>query len=196
MGNFDYNNYLAIIKVRDNIMDPVYLDYYTSTDMNFSVKEMCAFDIAHPKATHPVAAKALDFVCNYKGGRLKPDKWGGGHPLKKIFDDEAPEKFITNLTSSGGTIDIRKNRLYLAEFTNEWYTPIWDDHKPLLLSERKRVLPEYMFWIQFYFSKSLKNIYPFIEELVVDFCEALNTDNGQILDQSTMEKIFDISDKR
>lgn len=196
MGNFDYNNYLAVIKVRDNIMDPVFLDYCISTDMAFSSKEYLSFLAAHPKATHPVAVKALDFVCNYKGGRLKPDKWDAGEPLRKIFDDEAPQKFITSLTRQGITLDIRKNRLYSAEFINKWYTPMWIDHKPLLLSERKRVLPEYMFWIQFYFSKSLKNIYPFIEELVVDFCKALNTDYGQILYQATNETLFDISDKR
>lgn len=196
MGNYDYNNYLAVIKVRDNIMDPVFLDYCISTNMAFSSKEYLSFLAAHPKAMHPVAVKALDFVCNYKGGRLKPDKWGAWDPLREIFDDEAPQKFITSLTRQGITLDMRKNRLYSAEFTNEWYTPIWIEHKPLLLSERKRVLPEYMFWIQFYFSKSLKNIYPFIEELVVDFCEALNTDYGQILDQATNEKLFDISDKR
>ena len=200
MGNYDYNNYLAVIKVRDNIMDSVFLDYCISTDMAFSSKEYDAFLDAHPTATHPVAVKALDFVCNYKGGRLKPDKWGAWDPLREIFDDEAPQKFITSLTRHGGSIDIRKNRLYSAEFINRWYTPIWEGSgkkaKPLLLSERKRVLPEYMFCIQFYFSKSLKNIYPFIEELVVDFCEALNTDYGQILDQSTNEKLFDISDRR
>lgn len=193
MGKWDRENYLAVIKVRDNITDPIYMDYCIRTDMGFSLKEYLAFEAEHPTSTHPVAVKALDFICQYKEGKLKPDKWGYGDPLKRPFDKNAHQMLASLLTRPGGSEDIRKNRFFSAELVNEMYVPMWEGRIPFKMSERTRILPEYMFSMTFYFSKSLKDIYPFIEEFVKDFCDALSTDYGKIIDQSTMETIFDIS---
>ncbi len=200
MGLFDRNNYLAVIKVRDNITDPEYLDYCIRTDMDFSIEEYDEFEREHPMPTHPVPLKALDFICTYKDGKMKPDRWGGGDPLKKNFDDDTPRLLVSILTQPGQGQSIKKRRCYYADFMNEWYCPIWEKEgkfwKPQRLSMKKRVLPDYMFTMTFYFSKSLKNIYPFIEEFVKDFCNALPTDYGKIIDQSTMETIFDVSEQQ
>lgn len=193
MGKWNRDNYLAVIKVRDNITDPIYTDYCIRTDMGFSLKEYLAFEAEHPISTHPVAVKAIDFICKYKEGIMKPDKWGYGDPLKRVFNEDAPRLLTSYITRPGGKESMRKNGFYMADFDNMWHTPIWEGKKPITISMSKAVLPEYMFSMTFYFSKSLKNIYPFIEEFVKDFCSVLSTDYGRIIDQSTMDTVFDVS---
>lgn len=193
MGNYDYNNYLVIVKVRDNITDPAYMKYCVDTDMGFSIKEYLSFEKSHPSSTHPTVVKALKFICSYSGGIMRPDKWGYGEPLKRVFNEDTVHLLISYLTRPGGQESIRKNRFYLADFENEMHVPIWEGKKPIKISERERSLPDYMFTMTFYFSKSLKNILPFIKGFVKEFCKELSTDYGIIVDQLTMETIFDMS---
>ena len=76
------------------------------------------------------------------------------------------------------------------EIKNNTFCPIWCKGVPL---QAKGKLPDYLYSITFYFSKSLKNIYPVLVELTDDFCKHLDTDFGEIIDQSTETVIYKYS---
>ncbi len=124
MGQWDRNNYLVEIKVHENITDPEYLDYCIRTDMDFSIEEYDEFEREHPMPTHPVPLKALDFICTYKDGKMKPDRWD--YNYRKIFDDDAPRLIVSILAYPAGDESIKKRRFYSADFKNEWYCPMWE----------------------------------------------------------------------
>jgi len=190
MGNYNRDNYQIVIKVRDNITDPFYLDYCIRTDMAFSLKEYRQFEYEHPSSFHPLVDSVMNFLCSYSNGCMKPHKWGYGFPLKRLFCDDVKPQLISNLTRPGGQVSILRKRCYTADFENQMYVPMWEDKIPFKMSERKRALPEYMFIMKFIFSKTLNN-YPFLVKFVKDFCEYLSTDYGVIIDQSTDNPLFE-----
>ena len=78
---------------------------------------------------------------------------------------------------------------FRVDIENEYYAAVWEDNKSLT---PKRVLPEYMGKITFYFTKKYKIDMMFLEQLLRDFCAYLNTDIGYIFDQESGKILLDI----
>lgn len=193
MGQFDRNNYLVVIKGKENITDSAYREYCDKTNMMFTIQEYHEFEDCHPHSSHPLIAKMIDFISSYKNGKFRPDKWGFGYPLNREFSDESRDRIISLISLPGGEETLKKLRMYEMEIKNDTFCPIWCKGKPI---ERNRKLPDYLYSITFYFSKSLKNIYPVLVELTEDFCKHLDTDFGEIIDQSTETVIYKYSPEK
>lgn len=84
---------------------------------------------------------------------------------------------------------LKKRYKYTAEIKNDYFAIIFSNGKVLI---PKRVLPEYLGKITFWFSKQRKIDMVFLEQLLRDLCTYLDADNGIIFDQETDEILLDI----
>ena len=87
---------------------------------------------------------------------------------------------------------VKKNKLYSVEIKNRYWGLSWSGNNPRVTIPQ-RVLPEHLGKITFWFPKQRKLDICFLEALVVDFCNYLNTDYGIIFDQENNKILFDLS---
>lgn len=187
MGNYDRKNICVQIEIKENLTDPRYLEFQKNWD--FTEDEYCAFikQIGYT-ATTEISERIIRFFVDYKDGVLMPDRYGAYEPLREHFDVNNLKRYISMISFAAGACLFKKLRKFDAEIDNRGYGFIFVDDAVL---KPKRVLPEYMGRITFWFAKQRKIDMAFLEQLVRDFCAYLNTDVGYIFDQENMTVIFD-----
>lgn len=82
------------IGLKDNISDPWFLEFMKN-NRDYTEKEGFEFESAtYGSRYSPMAEKIIDFICEYKGGVLHPDKCGLWEPLKYVFDVSDKNRYI------------------------------------------------------------------------------------------------------
>ena len=189
MGNFDRKNICIKIEVRENLTDPRYIEFMVNRKhWNFSIKEYTDFSKSITAYTE-MSNRIISFFIGYKKGILMPDRCGTFEPLKNVFKKENLPLYIEWLSMPAGNLYLKKKYKFDVDIENEYYAAVWEDNKSLT---PKRVLPEYMGKITFYFTKKYKIDMMFLEQLLRDFCAYLNTDIGYIFDQESGKILLDI----
>ena len=187
MGNFDYKNICLLIKLKDNLTDPRFLDFMK--DWNFSLQESQEFIKSAGLRYHPIAKKIMRFFVEYKDGLLFPDKCGCFEPLKHVFNVDDLSTYISWLTFPAGNIMLKKKQKFSAEIFNESCGLSFEDG---MVIPSKWIIPEYPSKIIFWFSKQQKINMNFLQVLLCDFCTYLDTDEGLIFDQENLQVLKDI----
>ena len=189
MGNFDYKNICLQIKTRENFTDSMFVEFMK--DWNFTEKEYDKFldTIGDSNISNKYSMRIVDFFINYKDGVLLPDRCGPYEPLSYNFNKNDTSDPIEWLSFPSGSVLLKKRYKYTAEIKNDYFAIIFSNGKVLI---PKRVLPEYLGKITFWFSKQRKIDMVFLEQLLRDLCTYLDADNGIIFDQETDEILLDI----
>jgi hypothetical protein len=191
MGNFDCKNICLQIKIKENLTDWRYLEFVNK--WNFTMDDYLTFyESVKGTIFNEVSERIVEFFVNYKDGILRPDRCGTYDPLKHKFRNEDVFKYQSWLSFPSGCLIFKRNRLYSAEIKNRYWGLSWSGNNPIV-TKPKRILPEYLGKITFWFPKQRKQDMCLLETLIVDFCSYLKTDYGIIFDQENYKVLFDLS---
>ena len=186
MGQFDCNNYIIEVKLRDNVsdrrFDAISIMKPTIKEFN-SIQEKLVSD--HPVYSEK-AEEIIKFFIEYKNGSIKPDRYNNFEPVNKLFDENHLEKPIGMLAYPGGGVCLKKTRMVEVDIDNKTYSFVWVDKEYL---PPKRNLPEYLTIITVFFPKKKNTDLNFIVQLMKDIKETFGADNGKVYYQATGEII-------
>lgn len=192
MGHWDRKNFIIEVGIRESCTDQRYVDYMIEKDFNYSIDEVSAFIKSTTPQYHPLAEKIVLFFACYKNGLLMPDKYDQSEPVRMSFEKDDIEGPIAILSFTGGTLFVKKSRLYEALIKNEGYHFVWEDKKSF---KPKRPLPEYMVNIKIFFSKQRKPKMEFMQQLADDMAEYFDTDYAKIIDQEMASEMPPLYEK-
>lgn len=180
------------IQVRENLTDPRITKFLEEKDWNFSLDDFDAYlDTLERPLYNERARQIVEFLVNYRDGIICPDRYNSCDPIKYPFDKNDISDPIAMLSFPAGDLSMKKLRKYLVLIYNKSYAIIGDGGVEKVLRP-KRVLPEYMGIISFYFLKQWKIDRDFVEQLLRDFCEYLKADYGIMYDNKTGEVLLDL----
>ena len=186
MGQYDRNNYIIEVKLKDNVSDR---RFDAIKCMKPSIKE---FKLLQSKllSDYPTYSKKAEelikFFVEYRNGSIKPDRFNGWEPVNKLFDENHLEKPISMLAFPGGEVYLKKLRCVDVIIRNETFAFVWIDGEYM---EPKVSLPEYLTTITVFFPKKKNTDLDFIIQLMKDIKEAFGADNGKVYYQATGEVI-------
>lgn len=191
MGQFDYKNICLQIEVKNNLTDLRFLDFLHNWD--FTMDEyMHFYESVKGTIFNENSNRIIEFFLNYKNGILKPDRCGTYNPLKHRFNCGDTFKYQEWLSFPSGCLILKKNKMFDVEIKNRYWGLSWSGNNSIV-TKPKRILPENLGLITFWFPKQKKINIEFLKSLLVDFCEYLSTDNGMIFDQENKEVLYDVS---
>ena len=190
MGNFDNKNICLQIEVRDNLTDSRLVEFMK--DWNFTEDECDAFldTMGGETSTTEMSKRIVQFFVDYKNGILLPDKCGGYEPLRENFEKDKLSTYVSWISFPAGVLMLKKKHKYSAEISNRTFAFVFEEDGTTTPPKGK--LPEYLGRITFWFAKQRKIDMVFLEQLLRDFCNYLNTDVGYIFDQENMTVLLDI----
>ncbi len=188
MGNFDHKNICVQIEVRENLTDARMIEFVK--DWNFTIEDFQSYLKSLNGTLSTEKAEAMvRFFIEYQDGILLPDRCGVHEPLRYNFDKDKVSTYVDWISFPAGCLMLKKKRKFDVEIGNRFWGVIWLDGELLV---PKRVLPEYLGRITFWFAKQRKVDMDFLKQLLRDFCSYLNTDVGYIFDQENMTVLFDL----
>lgn len=198
MGRMDFNNYVVMIMMHDDMTDPKHKSFVK--DWNFTNDEYWAFIKENEGAFyHPLAEKILDFFCNFREGTLRPDKWGGAEPLHHLFTPLEFNRIISAFASPGSLL-FTKNRQWSAEVQNcayQWrpaFTREAGRNKPWVLKIPTPKPTKYYTRMRFMFSISRIKDISVLCGLLDDICTYFDAPYGLIFHQETKELFYKYKD--
>lgn len=186
MGQWDYNNYIIEVNLRDNVSDQ---RFDSIRERKPTVKEFKKIEkefLAVAPVYTKKAEEIIRFFLRYKNVSLRPDKWNYWEPVNKIIDYSNISKLISGLASPGGGVYLKKTRGFEIEIENHTYSFIWEDG---IYLEPKRALPEYLTTIKVFFPKKKNTDTDVIVQLMRDIKSEFCADNGKVYYQATGEII-------
>lgn len=192
MGNFDYKNICVQIEVRENLTDARFVEFVK--DWNFTKSEYRLFNKSIRKSKtdtvrNDMSQRIVQFFIDYQNGVLLPDRCDAYEPIREVFDKEKLPTYVSWVSFPAGCLMLKKKRKFDVEISNRYWGITWFDGGLIV---PKRVLPEYLGRITFWFSKQRKIDMDFLKQLLRDFCDYLHTDVGYIFDQENMTILFDL----
>jgi len=187
MGNWDYNNYIVEVCLRECMTDNRFLPLRDLKPTIAQYKEYCARHI-QTLAYHPLAERIIRFFVDYNGGVYSPDKYNYYEPVKFVFNKNDIRIPISHIAYPAGALYLKKNRVVLISIINEDNAFVWEDGVYL---EPKRALPEFLTTIRCSFPITKKSILEPIIQLMIDLKEAFNSDVGKVYVQNTHEIIVE-----
>lgn len=190
MGNFDRNNYLVEVNLIDNMTDPRWEQLILQRP---SLKEYKTIIRKNPFIPYsPQAEAIIRFFIDYRGGLIKPDRWGFWEPINKVFDDSSIMDCVRALASTSGGVDLKKKYTYDAEIKNNTFGFIWDENGDFI--DAQVPLPDYLTTIRFYFPGKKNIDLSFLTRLMNDMRDEFHADNGRVYYQATNETIAEIKE--
>lgn len=194
MGNFDDKNIIVEIELRENLTDPRYVEFMKGWD--FTYQDLEVFEKNTGLLYTPMSHRIVSFFTEYKDGLLLPDRWGGYEPLKHDFKKEELLTCVDYLSYPASELLLKKRRKFDAVIKNRYHALIFEGSGknigPVIVP--KRILPEYMTDIYFFFAKQRKIDMDFLKQLLRDFCDYLQTDTDRayIYDMEDKTILFDL----
>ena len=183
MGQYDFNNYIIKVKLRDNVSDERFNAIRT---IKPTINEYKKF-LKKLVSDHPVysekAEELIKFFIEYGNGIIKPERYNCFEPINKVLNVENLEKPISMLAFPGGSVYLKKTKVVEIYINNETHSFVWADNKYIT---PKRDLPEYLTVITVFFPKKGKNL-EFIVQLMQEIKDTFGADNGKVLNQATGE---------
>ena len=186
MGQWDYNNYIVEVKLRDNISDQ---RFESIRKIKPTLKQFRVFN-KELESQAPVynkrAEEIIRFFLQYRIVSLRPDKWNFYEPVNRLIDYSNISKLVSCLANPGGCVYLKQTRGCEIEIENHTHSLIWEDG---LYLEPKRVLPEYLTTIKVLFAKKKNTDIDSIVQLMRDIKSEFGADNGKVYYQATGEVI-------
>ena len=184
MGQYDNNNFIIEVKLRDNVSD-------TRWEPLFKMRPSVSFFKNYYKKNIVIsysagAERIIRFLIDYKGGILKPDKFNSFEPINKRFDENDISHSIGMLASPGGCLYLKKTGIAEIEIENKTFSLLWVDG---VYSEPIAPLPDYLTIITIFFPKKKNTDIGFIIQLMKDIKSFFKADNGKVFYQATKEII-------
>lgn len=172
------------IGLKDNISDPWFLEFMKNRD--YTEEEGFEFESAtYGSRYSPMAERIIDFICEYKGGVLHPDKCGLWEPLKYVFDVSDKNRYINWIANPGELLFMMKRRRFDIFIKNYFIMP----RTGKIVLKR----PEHLCEVSFFFRKLKALDYDFLKTLLRDYCDYLGTNRGVMFDTDTDEILLDLS---
>ena len=189
MGQWDYNNYIVEVNLRDNISDQ---RFESIREIKPTLKQFRLFH-KNLELQAPVYNKKAEelilFFVKYHNGWLKPDYWNYYEPVNKPFHEKDITEIVGTLAYPGGNLGgiyLKQKRGPEIELQNHTFSFIWEDGVYL---EPKVPLPEYLTTIKVYFAKKNNTDTDDIIQLMSDIKTEFGADNGKVYYQATGEII-------
>lgn len=189
MGQWDYNNYIVEVNLRDNISDQ---RFESIRKIKPTLKQFRVFH-KELESQAPVynkrAEEIIVFFLRYRNGWLKPDYWNYFEPINKPVDEGDLTEIIGTLSYPGGNLGgiyLKKKRGPTAYIQNHTFSFVWEDGVYL---EPKIPLPEYLTTIKVLFAKKKNTDIDSIVQLMRDIKSEFGADNGKVYYQATGEVI-------
>lgn len=186
MGQFNYDNIVVDIFLRDNISDRRF-DCIESLRPSMQEYEAIEKNLC---AQHPVssmkAEELIRFFISYENGWIKPDKWNYFEPVNKDFDETNITDPIRALAFPGGELYLKKKKICDIVIKNHTFPFIWEDS---LFLPATAPLPEYLTTISIYFPIGKNVNLHSIINLMHSLKNAFSSDSGKIYYQKTGEII-------
>lgn len=185
MGQWDYNNYIIEVNLRDNVSDQ---RYNAIREKKPTLKEFKRLDkdlllTGGPTYTKK-AEEIIRFFLQYRIVSLRPDKWNYFEPINRLIDYSNISELVSYLANPGGSIYLKQTRGFCIEIINHTHSFIWVDG---IYLEPKRVLPEYLTTIKVSFAKKKNTNMDEIVQFMRDIKSEFGADNGKVYYQATGE---------
>ena len=185
MGNWDYDNYIVEVNLKDSVTDVRFQTLYKMKPTIKQFDEYCASNI-QTIAYNPLAERIVRFFMEYDNGIFLPEKYNNCEPIKRIFDIKDISIPVSYLSFPAGELYLKKRQIIEVSISNEDHAFIWEDG--VFLVPRRNV-PLFLTNIKCFFSISRnKSIEPIVR-LMHDLKGFFNSDSGRVYVQSTHEII-------
>ena len=183
MGNWNYNNYVVEVLLREGVTDTRYNVLFEMKPTVDQFDSYCANFIKTP-AYHPLAEKIIRYFMVYDSGKYMPDRYSCYEPVRQIFDKNDITVPISYLAYPAGELYLKKMRGIDILITNNGYGFSWKNNVFLV---PRRTLPECLTEIKCYFPIKKGTKIETIIQLLHDLKVTFNSDNGKVYVQCTHE---------
>ena len=193
MGNFDRKNYVVDVRSVVDITDSIIKEFVKNWD--YSREDAHRFYSDDAMFYHPFAEKIIQFIVEYKGGILIPDKWDTAEPLKKTFNRDEINSVVSELAKPGSCVLLRKNRkmwITLRNFSYQWSGSFICEgrNKPWILQKPTPLPRKYYSCVRFVFSEQTHPDLEFLRQLMEDLRSYLDTDYAFVWYEQNNEVLF------
>ncbi len=184
MGQYDNDNYVIEVKLRDNVSDDRWEPLYKKSPSIREYKEYYKKTIVN--SFNPTAERLIRFFMEYDNGVLYPDKFNFCEPVNKPFNESCIAQAVSYLANPAGCVYLKKSRFADIDIENKTFSFGWIDG---VYSEPLVPLPNYLTIITVYFPKKKNTDLGFIIQLMKDIKSYFDADNGKVFYQATKEII-------
>lgn len=183
MGNWDYNNYIIEVRLKECVTD---IRFQSLFEMKPTINQFDEYCRKHIRtvAYNPLAERIVRFFMEYDNGLYLPDRYNNCEPIKHIFDSHNISIPVSYLAYPAGELYLKKRRRIEVSISNEDHAFIWEDG---VFLEPKRSLPQYLTIIRCSFPINNNVTIEPIIKLMHDLKDAFNSENGKVYVQSTHE---------
>lgn len=186
MGQFDTNNYIVKVRLKDNVSDERWAPLYKMSPSVKGYKYFVKNNIVI--SYNPTAERLIRFFIEYGGGILKPEIYNCYEPVSIPFLEDEMSRAIGMLAHPAGCVYLKKPRTAEIMIENKTFSFGWIDG---VYTEPQAPLPEYLTIITVFFPKKKNTNLDFIIQLMRDIKEHFGADNGKVYDQATREVIVE-----
>ena len=130
MGQYDRNNYILKIKIKNNLTDFRIIDFIKNWD--FTYNEYIKFQESIEPIYNSISENIIVFFLKYEKYDLCPDFYNRFEPVNKLFNVNDISDLIHCISFPSGVLHLKKKKAFHVEIDNLWYGLIFDSTKEKL----------------------------------------------------------------
>lgn len=125
MGQYDNNNFIFEVKLKDNVSDNRWEPLYKTSPSIKDYKDYLKSVIVN--SYNPIAERIIRFFIEYGNGVLKPDRFNCFEPVNKPFNEGCVAQAVSYLANPAGCVYLKRTRVVDVVIENKTFSFGWID---------------------------------------------------------------------